>query len=103
MLFQCFHTVGEYTEDIAEFANSWVVQISDDIACVPTASDFSSPCPADAEFTEVNQSRYMYILNLHCLVMVRESSNIHHVEKSLKSIQALRKGRFRSRLLLVNV
>ncbi|XP_029858736.1 otogelin-like protein isoform X7 [Aquila chrysaetos chrysaetos] len=44
--------IGEYTEDIAEFANSWAVQTSDDIACVPTASDFSSPCPADAEFTE---------------------------------------------------
>ncbi|KAM6303379.1 otogelin-like protein [Podargus strigoides] len=44
--------IGEYTEDIAEFANSWAVQTSDDIACVPTASDFSSPCSADAEYTE---------------------------------------------------
>ncbi|KFQ95501.1 Otogelin-like, partial [Nipponia nippon] len=44
--------IGEYTEDIAEFANSWAVQTSDDIACVPTASDFSSPCSADAESTE---------------------------------------------------
>ncbi|NWH50930.1 OTOGL protein, partial [Fregata magnificens] len=44
--------IGEYTEDIAEFANSWAVQISDDVACVPTASDFSSPCSADAESTE---------------------------------------------------
>ncbi|KFO77774.1 Otogelin-like, partial [Cuculus canorus] len=43
---------SEYTEDIAEFANSWAVQTSDDIACVPTASDFSSPCSADAESTE---------------------------------------------------
>ncbi|XP_074758903.1 otogelin-like protein isoform X7 [Athene noctua] len=44
--------IGEYTEDIAEFANSWAVQTSDDVACVPTASDFSSPCSADAESTE---------------------------------------------------
>ncbi|KAM6214078.1 otogelin-like protein [Sarcoramphus papa] len=44
--------VGEYTEDIAEFANSWAVQTSDDVACVPTASDFSSPCSADTESTE---------------------------------------------------
>ncbi|NWZ45301.1 OTOGL protein, partial [Brachypodius atriceps] len=44
--------IGEYTEDIAEFANSWAVQASDDIACVPTASDFSSPCSANAESTE---------------------------------------------------
>ncbi|NXN87359.1 OTOGL protein, partial [Bombycilla garrulus] len=43
---------SEYTEDIAEFANSWAVQASDDIACVPTASDFSSPCSASAESTE---------------------------------------------------
>ncbi|KAM6145505.1 otogelin-like protein [Phoenicopterus ruber ruber] len=44
--------IGEYTEDIAEFANSWAVQTSDDAACVLTASDFSSPCSADAESTE---------------------------------------------------
>ncbi|XP_064897434.1 otogelin-like protein isoform X2 [Columba livia] len=44
--------IGEYTEDIAEFANSWAVQTSDDVACVPTASDFSSPCSGDAESTE---------------------------------------------------
>ncbi|XP_075360379.1 otogelin-like protein [Mycteria americana] len=43
---------SEYTEDIADFANSWAVQTSDDEACVPTASDFSSPCSADAESTE---------------------------------------------------
>ncbi|XP_041265673.1 otogelin-like protein [Onychostruthus taczanowskii] len=43
---------SEYTEDIAEFANSWAVQASDDIVCVPTASDFSSPCSANAESTE---------------------------------------------------
>ncbi|NWU28455.1 OTOGL protein, partial [Dyaphorophyia castanea] len=43
---------SEYTEDIAEFANSWAVQASDDVACVPTASDFSSPCSANAESTE---------------------------------------------------
>uniref|UniRef100_U3J8L8 Otogelin like n=1 Tax=Anas platyrhynchos platyrhynchos TaxID=8840 RepID=U3J8L8_ANAPP len=35
---------SEHTEDIAEFANSWAVQTPDDAACVPTASDFSSPC-----------------------------------------------------------
>ncbi|XP_064277659.1 otogelin-like protein [Passer domesticus] len=44
--------IGESTEDIAEFANSWAVQVSDDIVCVPTASDFSSPCSANAESTE---------------------------------------------------
>ncbi|KFV96829.1 Otogelin-like, partial [Fulmarus glacialis] len=44
--------IRERTEDIAEFANSWAVQTSDDIACVPTASDFSSPCSTDAESTE---------------------------------------------------
>ncbi|XP_032914346.1 otogelin-like protein [Catharus ustulatus] len=44
--------IGEYTEDIAEFANSWAVQASGDIACIPTASDFSSPCSANAESTE---------------------------------------------------
>ncbi|XP_054029763.1 otogelin-like protein [Dryobates pubescens] len=44
--------IGEDTEDIAEFANSWVVQTSDDVACVPTASDFSSPCSDEAESTE---------------------------------------------------
>ncbi|XP_010222088.1 PREDICTED: otogelin-like protein [Tinamus guttatus] len=43
---------NEYTEDIAEFANSWIVQTPYETACVPTASDFSSPCPADAESTE---------------------------------------------------
>ncbi|NXO87561.1 OTOGL protein, partial [Sitta europaea] len=43
---------SEYTEDIAEFANSWAVQASDDTACVPAASDFSSPCSANAESTE---------------------------------------------------
>lgn len=49
-----FHAVGEHTEDIAEFANSWAVQTPDDAACVPTASDFSSPCSADEKSTEVN-------------------------------------------------
>ncbi|KAI1238975.1 Otogelin-like protein, partial [Lamprotornis superbus] len=44
--------IGEYTEDIAEFANSWAVQASGDLACIPTASDFSSPCSANAEATE---------------------------------------------------
>ncbi|XP_072186360.1 otogelin-like protein [Excalfactoria chinensis] len=43
---------SEYTEDIAEFGNSWAVQISDDAACVPTALDFSSPCSANTESTE---------------------------------------------------
>ncbi|NXA37861.1 OTOGL protein, partial [Eudromia elegans] len=41
---------NEYTEDIAEFANSWIVQTPYETACVPTASDFSSPCPADDIF-----------------------------------------------------
>ncbi|XP_025915960.1 otogelin-like protein [Apteryx rowi] len=43
---------SEYTEDIAEFANSWTVQTPYETVCVPTASDFSSPCSADAESTE---------------------------------------------------
>nr|XP_047934780.1 otogelin-like protein [Anser cygnoides] len=44
--------IDEHTEDIAEFANSWAVQTPDDAACVPTASDFSSPCSADEKSTE---------------------------------------------------
>ncbi|XP_064365622.1 otogelin-like protein [Dromaius novaehollandiae] len=44
--------IGAYTEDIAEFANSWTVQTLYETACVPTASDFSSPCSADADSTE---------------------------------------------------
>ncbi|XP_064512973.1 otogelin-like protein [Pseudopipra pipra] len=44
--------IGDYTEDIAEFANSWAVQSSGDVACVPTASDFFSPCSANGESTE---------------------------------------------------
>ncbi|XP_035196843.1 otogelin-like protein isoform X2 [Oxyura jamaicensis] len=44
--------IGEHTEDIAEFANSWAVQTPDDAACIPTASDFSSPCSADEKSTE---------------------------------------------------
>ncbi|XP_014743864.1 PREDICTED: otogelin-like protein [Sturnus vulgaris] len=43
---------SEYTEDIAEFANSWAVQALGDLACIPTASDFSSPCSANTEATE---------------------------------------------------
>ncbi|XP_030305381.1 otogelin-like protein [Calypte anna] len=43
---------NEYTEDIAEFANSWAVQTSDDEPCVPTASNFSSPCSAEPESAE---------------------------------------------------
>ncbi|XP_065596971.1 otogelin-like protein [Cyrtonyx montezumae] len=43
---------SEHTEDIADFANSWAVQVSDDAACVPTALDFSGPCSANAESTE---------------------------------------------------
>lgn len=54
IILQCFHAVGEYTEDIAEFANSWAVQTPNDVACVPAASDFSSPCSVNAESTEVN-------------------------------------------------
>ncbi|MBZ3881922.1 Otogelin-like protein [Sciurus carolinensis] len=34
----------DYTEDIAMFANSWLVQTSDDTKCVPTPSDFPNPC-----------------------------------------------------------
>ncbi|KAM7177636.1 otogelin-like protein [Macrochelys suwanniensis] len=44
--------IGEYTEDIAVFANSWSVQTSDDAICVTTASDFSSPCSTDTESSE---------------------------------------------------
>ncbi|KYO47826.1 phosphatidylinositol phosphatase PTPRQ isoform D [Alligator mississippiensis] len=45
-------SVGHYTEDIAVFANSWSVQTLEDATCVPTASDFSSPCSTDTEFSE---------------------------------------------------
>ncbi|TKC43524.1 hypothetical protein EI555_011021, partial [Monodon monoceros] len=34
----------DYTEDIAMFANSWLVQTPDDTKCVPTPSDFPNPC-----------------------------------------------------------
>ncbi|KAF6120779.1 otogelin like [Phyllostomus discolor] len=34
----------DYTEDIAMFANSWLVQAPDDTKCVPTPSDFPNPC-----------------------------------------------------------
>ncbi|NWI10836.1 OTOGL protein, partial [Crypturellus soui] len=57
--------IDEYTEDIAEFANSWIVQTPYETACVPTASDFSSPCPADAESTEA-----MYFLTVIYLILL---------------------------------
>ncbi|XP_026504731.1 otogelin-like protein [Terrapene carolina triunguis] len=44
--------IGEYTEDIAVFANSWSIQTPDDAICVTTASDFSSPCSTDTESSE---------------------------------------------------
>ncbi|KAM7328139.1 hypothetical protein ACRRTK_012231 [Alexandromys fortis] len=34
----------DYTEDIATFANSWMVQTLDDPKCIPTPSDFPNPC-----------------------------------------------------------
>ncbi|EGW14371.1 Otogelin [Cricetulus griseus] len=34
----------DYTEDIAMFANSWMVQTLDDPKCIPTPSDFPNPC-----------------------------------------------------------
>ncbi|XP_073940124.1 otogelin-like protein isoform X9 [Castor canadensis] len=34
----------DYTEDIAMFANNWLVQTPDDAKCVPTPSDFPNPC-----------------------------------------------------------
>ncbi|XP_054843735.1 otogelin-like protein [Eublepharis macularius] len=42
----------DYKEDIAKFANSWSVQTPDDATCVPTASDFPSPCSVDSESYE---------------------------------------------------
>ncbi|KAJ1161964.1 hypothetical protein NDU88_002444 [Pleurodeles waltl] len=35
----------EYSEDIAQFANSWSVQSPDELTCVATVSEFPSPCP----------------------------------------------------------
>lgn len=46
--------IGDYQEDIAKFANSWSVQTPDDATCVPTASDFPSPCSTDSESYEVS-------------------------------------------------
>ncbi|XP_077195018.1 otogelin-like protein isoform X1 [Paroedura picta] len=43
---------SDYQEDIAKFANSWSVQMPDDATCVPTASDFPSPCSIDSESYE---------------------------------------------------
>ncbi|XP_069813259.1 otogelin-like protein [Dendropsophus ebraccatus] len=34
----------ETTEDIALFANSWYIQIPDEQICVPTVTDYPSPC-----------------------------------------------------------
>ncbi|XP_078505406.1 otogelin-like protein [Lissotriton helveticus] len=36
---------NEYSEDIAQFANSWSVQTPDESGCVATLSEFPSPCP----------------------------------------------------------
>uniref|UniRef100_G1KPN8 Otogelin like n=1 Tax=Anolis carolinensis TaxID=28377 RepID=G1KPN8_ANOCA len=43
---------NDYTEDIAKFANSWLVETPDDAACVATPSDFPSPCYINAESYE---------------------------------------------------
>lgn len=47
--------VDDYQEDIAKFANSWSVQTPDDATCIPTASDFPSPCSINSESYEVSQ------------------------------------------------
>ncbi|KAL7982573.1 hypothetical protein Chor_010171, partial [Crotalus horridus] len=43
---------GDYTEDIAKFANSWAIQIPDDATCEAIASSFPSPCNIDTESYE---------------------------------------------------
>ena len=43
-LYLCLNAIEDYTEDIAMFANSWLVLTPDDTKCVPTPSDFPNPC-----------------------------------------------------------
>lgn len=50
----CLCETEDYTEDIAMFANSWLVQTPDDIKCVPTPSDFPNPCSSGMPAFEVN-------------------------------------------------
>lgn len=50
----CVCDIEDYTEDIAMFANSWLVQTLDDNKCVPTASDFPNPCSSGMPAFEVN-------------------------------------------------
>lgn len=50
----CLCEIEDYTEDIAMFANSWLVQTADDNKCVPTPSDFPNPCSSGMPAFEVN-------------------------------------------------
>ena len=50
----CLCGTDDYTEDIAMFANSWLVQTPDDAKCVPTPSDFPNPCSSGMPAFEVN-------------------------------------------------
>nr|XP_060635515.1 otogelin-like protein [Anolis sagrei ordinatus] len=43
---------SDYSEDIAKFANSWLVETPNHAACVATPSDFPSPCYIDAQSYE---------------------------------------------------
>lgn len=53
-LCMCLCEIEDYTEDIAMFANSWLVQTPDDNKCVPTPSDFPNPCSSGMPAFEVN-------------------------------------------------
>ena len=46
--------IEDYTEDIATFANSWMVQTLDDPKCIPTPSDFPNPCSSGMPAFEVS-------------------------------------------------
>lgn len=50
----CLFAIEDYTEDIAMFANSWLVQTLDDPKCVPTPSDFPNPCSSGMPAFEVS-------------------------------------------------
>ena len=52
----CLCEIEDYTEDIAMFANSWLVQTPDDTKCVPTPSDFPNPCSSGMPAFEVTMT-----------------------------------------------
>jgi hypothetical protein len=56
-LYLCLNAIEDYTEDIAMFANSWLVLTPDDTKCVPTPSDFPNPCSSGMPAFEVSSGK----------------------------------------------